>query len=306
MCGTCGCSDPANAVTMTDPASGERQVLRHGTLAAHGEQGGDHHHHDHHGHDHHRDHGHHHDHDHHHGHDHDHPHHDDDAPHVHGPHGEVISLEQAVLAKNDQIAARNRGWFDGRGVLALNLVSSPGSGKTTLLERTIEALADKLDIAVVEGDQMTMNDAERIRAAGARAVQINTGAGCHLEADMIAEAVKKLDPAPGSVLMIENVGNLVCPAMFDLGEHMKVAVISVTEGEDKPVKYPHMFRAAQVVIVNKMDLAPHVDFDEARCIENILSVNPDATVFKLSARTREGMDAWLQFLSNQKTSLAAS
>jgi hydrogenase nickel incorporation protein HypB len=147
---------------------------------------------------------------------------------------------------------------------------------------------------------MTANDAERIRAAGARAIQINTGAGCHLEADMIAEAVKQLDPAPGSLLMIENVGNLVCPAMFDLGEDMKVAIVSVTEGEDKPIKYPHMFRAARVVIINKMDLAPHVDFDEARCIENIKTVNPDAMLFTLSARTGEGMDAWLAFLESRK------
>ena len=173
----------------------------------------------------------------HHDHDHDHHHHDgDDQPHMHGPGGEIISLETAVLQKNDQIALTNRGWFEGRGVLALNLVSSPGAGKTTLLEATITALRDELEIAVIEGDQMTANDAERIREAGAKALQINTGAGCHLEADMVSSAVKTLNPSAGSVLFIENVGNLVCPAMFDLGEHMKVAIISTPEGEDKPLK----------------------------------------------------------------------
>ena len=247
MCGTCGCSDPANAVSLTDPESGAQSRLRQ---------------------------------------------------------GEVISLEQAVLARNDEIAARNRGWFEGRGILALNLVSSPGAGKTTLLELTIETMAGEIEIAVIEGDQMTVNDAERIRAAGARAVQINTGAGCHLEADMVAEAVKKLDPPAGSILMIENVGNLVCPAMFDLGEDMKVAVISTPEGEDKPLKYPHMFRAAALVLINKIDLAPHVDFDEARCRDNIRSVNPEAAVLALSARTGEGMTDWLAFLRRQRKAAA--
>ena len=273
MCGTCGCSDPANAVTITDPDSGERVLLHQGAIAS--RDGGHRHHHDH-------------------GHDHDH-----DVPHLHGPNGEVISLEQAVLAKNDQIAVRNRGWFEGRGVLALNLVSSPGAGKTTLLERTIRELAGRVEIAVIEGDQMTARDAERIRAAGARAVQINTGAGCHLEADMIAEAARKLDPRPGSILMIENVGNLVCPALFDLGERMKVAVISTPEGEDKPLKYPHMFRAAEVVIINKLDLAPHVDFDQELCRENIRQVNPDARLFALSARSGEGLGPWLDFLTGK-------
>lgn len=278
MCGTCGCSDPANAVTLLDPATGEKSVLRQDAAGGHG-------------HDHHHDHEHHENH----GHDgqFDHDHH---APHVHGPDGEVISLEQAVLAKNDRIAARNRGWFEGRGVLALNLVSSPGAGKTTLLERTIRELSGRAEIAVVEGDQMTSTDADRIRAAGARAVQINTGAGCHLEADMVARAIESLDPGPGSILMIENVGNLVCPAMFDLGERMKVAVISTPEGDDKPLKYPHMFRAAEAVIINKIDLAPHVDFDEARCIENIRSMNPSVKLFTLSARTGDGMDQWIAFL----------
>ena len=314
MCGTCGCADPSNDVTLIDPETGKARLLRRGGLvgAGHGPAHG--HHHDH-QHGHHHDHGHSHDHDHHHGHAHVHAHdhahaHDRgkgdtghqahpgaEGPHRHGPDGAVISLEQAVLSKNDAIAQRNRGWFEGRGVLALNLVSSPGAGKTTLLERSIAALAGKVPVAVIEGDQMTDNDAARIRAAGARAVQVNTGAGCHLEADMIAEAIGVLDPEPGSVLMIENVGNLVCPAMFDLGEHMKVAVISTTEGEDKPLKYPHMFRAASLVLINKIDLAPHVEFDEAQCRANIAAVNPEAQVMALSAKTGEGMDPWLALLS---------
>nr|WP_285670320.1 hydrogenase nickel incorporation protein HypB [Limibaculum sp. NKW23] len=209
----------------------------------------------------------------------------------------MISLETAVLAKNDGIAARNRGWFEGRGVLALNLLSSPGAGKTTLLERTIRELGDRVRIDVIEGDQMTANDAERVRAAGARAVQINTGAGCHLEADMVAGAVARLDPAPGTILMIENVGNLVCPAMFDLGEHLKIAVISTTEGEDKPLKYPHIFRACGLVLINKIDLSPHVGFDDAACRANIREIAPEAEIIALSARTGEGFEAWTGWLT---------
>lgn len=285
MCGTCGCSDTANAVTITDPETGETQVMRQGSILNAPKSPASH---DHHGHDHNHD------------HDHDHHHHEgDDQPHMHGPGGEIISLETAVLQKNDQIALKNRGWFEGRGVLALNLVSSPGAGKTTLLEATISALKEELEIAVIEGDQMTANDAERIRKAGAKALQINTGAGCHLEADMVSSAVKTLNPSTGSILFIENVGNLVCPAMFDLGEHMKVAIISTTEGEDKPLKYPHMFRASNLVVVNKMDLAPHVDFDEATCLENIKKVNPDAKIILLSAKSSDGMDQWLSFLRDQ-------
>lgn len=307
MCGICGCADPDNAVTMTDPDSGARRVLREGAGHAHDHGRGHHHHHDHahdhahdhtHGHDHHHDHAHGHSHDHPHGHGHHHGHAHDHF-HVHAPHPQdarVVALETAVLAANDRHAARNRGWFEGRGVVALNLVSSPGAGKTALLERTIRDLGGAPPVCVIEGDQMTENDARRIRAAGARAVQINTGAGCHLEADMVGEAARALNPAPGSLLMIENVGNLVCPAMFDLGERMKVVVFSVTEGEDKPLKYPHMFRAAGMVVISKADLAPHVDFDEALCRANIAAVNPGARVLTLSSRSGAGMAAWLDAL----------
>ena len=186
-------------------------------------------------------------------------------------------------------------------MLALNLVSSPGAGKTTLLERTIRDLGSELDIAVIEGDQMTENDAFRIRAAGARAVQINTGAGCHLDADMVSSALPALALQPGSLLLIENVGNLVCPAMFDLGEYMKVAVTSVTEGEDKPLKYRFMFAAAAVVIVNKIDLTPHLDFDEDALRKNLRLVNPDVQVVMLSARTGEGMGAWYDIVRAART-----
>lgn len=305
MCGVCGCADPANEVTMTDVATGRTSLLRAGPKPLSGHD----HHHDHeHPHDGH-DHDHHHDHEHGYGHGHDHHHHHSQAqahahPHPHASDSRVVALEAAILSKNDAIAARNRGWFEGRGVLALNFVSSPGSGKTALLEATIRALKGKVAISVIEGDQMTSNDALRIREAGAPAIQINTGAGCHLEADMIAEAARCLNPAHGSIVMIENVGNLVCPAMFDLGEAMKVAVISTTEGEDKPLKYPHMFRAVQIVIINKMDLAKHVGFDEKSCRANIASVNPAAQIISLSARTGENMAEWTGRLENMLLDLA--
>jgi len=218
----------------------------------------------------------------------------------------VVALEARILAKNDAEAARNRAWLSGREILALNLVSSPGAGKTTLLERTIRDLKDELPIYVLEGDQATTNDGERIRAAGAPAVQVNTGTGCHLEADIVARGLMQLRPATGAVVMIENVGNLVCPAMFDLGERAKVVILSVTEGEDKPLKYPHMFRAAEIMILNKTDLLPHVDFDVARAIENARSVNPDIAVLQVSARTGEGLDGWYGWLREQRTAARAA
>ena len=214
-------------------------------------------------------------------------------------HGKTIALEQDILAKNQLIAERNRGWLAGRTILALNLVSSPGSGKTTLLERTIRDVGAELNISVIEGDQATLNDAERIRATGAPAIQINTGAGCHLEADMLARALEQLKPPVGSVVMIENVGNLVCPALFDLGERAKVVILSVTEGEDKPIKYPHMFKAAEIMLLNKIDLLPHLRFDVAKCIAYALEANPNIRVLQVSAQTGKGMDIWYDWLKQQ-------
>jgi hydrogenase nickel incorporation protein HypB len=227
------------------------------------------------------------------------PHHHGDGnfDHVHSAEpSTVVTLERAVLAKNDALAGRNRAWFAESGIVALNLVSSPGSGKTTLLERTIRELGAEVPLVVIEGDQATENDSARIRAAGARALQVNTGTGCHLEADMIERAVKALAPAANSVVMIENVGNLVCPALFDLGEHAKVAILSVTEGDDKPAKYPHMFAAADLFIINKIDLLPYVDFDVERCIAHARRVRPGLSAIALSARTGENIGAWYDWI----------
>ncbi len=285
MCTTCGCSDNAKA-TVTDMQTGKTVEMAHESHGAHG------HHHDHdHSHDHHS---------------HDHPHehhsHDHDHAHTHAHmHGTTVSLEADILEKNNRLAERNRGWLEGRNILALNLVSSPGSGKTTLLERTICDLKDELPIHVVEGDQETVNDAERIKNTGCKVVQINTGTGCHLEADMLARGLKDLNPSLDSVVMIENVGNLVCPALFDLGEKYKVAILSVTEGEDKPLKYPHMFRAAEVMILNKTDLLPYVQFDVEACIRHAQTINPGIRVFQLSATTGEGMARWYDWLKQQIT-----
>jgi hydrogenase nickel incorporation protein HypB len=234
----------------------------------------------------------HHDHDHGHDHAHDHDHHHD---HEH-PHSHATRLAQAVLEKNDRLAERNRGWLSARGILAINLVSSPGAGKTTLLERTIRDQSRLRKIAVVEGDQATSHDADRIRAAGARAVQVNTGAGCHLDAQMVERALAELDPPPASLLMIENVGNLVCPALVDLGERAKVVVASVTEGDDKPVKYPHMFRAAGLVLLNKVDLLAHVAFDVDRFRRFTREVNPGARVVAVSATRGDGLAEWYAWL----------
>lgn len=220
--------------------------------------------------------------------------------HAHAPglsQARMVQIEQDILGKNDAYASANRQWLRERAVLALNLVSSPGSGKTTLLTRTIENMkTDDVGITVIEGDQQTANDAERIRATGVAALQINTGKGCHLDAHMIGHALESLAPRPGSLLFIENVGNLVCPAAFDLGEAHKVAILSVTEGEDKPLKYPDMFSAADVMLLNKIDLLPHILFDVDTCIANARRVNPRIKVFQVSATTGEGMDAWYQWI----------
>ena len=220
-------------------------------------------------------------------------------PHHHHEGTTVIELQTRILAKNDSLAAKNRAWFSGREILALNLVSAPGAGKTTLLERTVRELRGEHDIGVLEGDQATTLDSDRIRATGAPVIQVNTGAGCHLEADMVARALAELRPAMRSIVMIENVGNLVCPAMFDLGERAKVVILSVTEGEDKPLKYPHMFRAASLMLLNKIDLLPHVDFDAARAEANAREVNPGMSVLRLSARTGEGMSSWYDWLRRE-------
>jgi hydrogenase nickel incorporation protein HypB len=232
---------------------------------------------------------------------HSHSHGDHDHAHEHQNHAAdaVAELEARILAKNDALAAMNRAWFAGREIFALNLVSSPGAGKTTLLERTIRDLKVELKLYVIEGDQATVNDGERIRAAGAPAVQVNTGTGCHLDADMVARGLAELKPAPGSVVMIENVGNLVCPAMFDLGERAKVVIFSVTEGEDKPLKYPDMFRAAEIMILNKTDLLPHVGFDVSRAIANAREVNPEIVILQVSARSGEGLADWYDWVRQQ-------
>jgi hydrogenase nickel incorporation protein HypB len=216
----------------------------------------------------------------------------------------IIQIEQDILSKNDRFAAENRAFFARSGIFALNFVSSPGSGKTSLLVRTINDLKDRLAISVIEGDQQTSNDAARIRETGAPAIQINTGKGCHLDAHMVGHAVEDLTPPPSSVLFIENVGNLVCPAAFDLGEAHKVAVLSVTEGEDKPLKYPDMFAAADLMILNKSDLLPHLDFNVGLCIANALRVNPRLQTLTVSARTGEGMEAFYAWLETSAAQAA--
>jgi hydrogenase nickel incorporation protein HypB len=233
-----------------------------------------------------------------HSHEHPHPH---DHDHDHQSAAQTITLEQKVLAKNDHLAEHNRGRLAERDITALNLTSSPGAGKTTLLERTIADLDGTRPVAVIEGDQQTLLDAERIQATGCRAVQVNTGAGCHLDADMVSRALDTLDPEPGTLLFIENVGNLVCPALFDLGERAMVVVISVTEGADKPLKYPHMFAAARLIVINKIDLLPYVDFDLDVCAANARAVNPHVQMLAVSAKTGEGIESWLQWLAQAAT-----
>ena len=216
----------------------------------------------------------------------------------------IVKLEQDILAKNDAHAEKNRQLFSANGILALNLVSSPGSGKTTLLVRTLDMLKGKSPLAVIEGDQQTDNDAERIRATGIEAIQINTGKGCHLDAQMVGRALHEISLPQHGILFIENVGNLVCPAAFDLGEAAKVAVLSVTEGEDKPLKYPDMFRAASVLLLNKCDLLPYLTFDLARAEQYARQVNPQIRIIRVSATSGAGMNDWLDWLAEHRITIS--
>jgi len=229
-----------------------------------------------------------------------HHHHEHEHPDHGQPHGKrILRIEEDLLAKNNRLAAGNRERFAGCGLLVLNLVSSPGSGKTSILERTLSDLKDQLGFAVLEGDQQTANDADRIAATGGPAHQINTGAGCHLDAHMVGHGVEHFDLARLDVLMIENVGNLVCPASFDLGEDHKVAVLSITEGEDKPLKYPQMFQAADLMLINKLDLLPYLRFDLERCKRYARQVNPRIEIIELSCHSGEGMDTWYGWLRSR-------
>jgi hydrogenase nickel incorporation protein HypB len=210
-----------------------------------------------------------------------------------------INLEQDILQKNNQQANHNRNYFIQKNILALNLVSSPGSGKTSLLERTLLDIRKEGKVFVIEGDQQTSNDANRIAATGVPVVQINTGKGCHLDSEMIWRAVQQLKPTEDSVLFIENIGNLVCPAMFDLGERKRVVIISVTEGEDKPQKYPDMFETSQLCIINKIDLLPYLKFDVEKVKEHARKINPKMEFIELSCSSGEGLEEWYQWIENE-------
>lgn len=286
MCVVCGCNGDGAAI---EDGKKNSHAAGHHHDHSHGHDHSDHHHH----HDAHDDHTHTHDH---------HEHHHATEPqalHVHAPGiptARMIRIERDILAKNNAYATENRDYFTSRGILAINLLSSPGSGKTSLLVRTIEALAGRLPVSVIEGDQATTNDADRIRATGVPALQINTGKGCHLDAHMVGHALETLAPTPDGLLFIENVGNLVCPAAFDLGEAQKVVVLSVTEGEDKPLKYPDMFHAADLLLLNKIDLLPYLDFDVQKAIAAARVVNPKIRILQLSTRTGFGMEAWITWL----------
>jgi hydrogenase nickel incorporation protein HypB len=281
MCATCGCSEGAAGVRVIDPSAGATG----------------------------RDHGHSHDDGHSHGHSHEPGHgygrshgdgHGDGQPVAPDPdRGHTIALEQRVLARNDELAERNRRWLTERAILAVNLMSSPGAGKTTLLERTIVDLAGELPVSVVEGDQETLLDADRITATGCRVVQINTGSGCHLDAEMVDRGLRALAPPERSVVFIENVGNLVCPALFDLGEAARIVITSTTEGADKPLKYPQMFAAADLVLLNKVDLLPYLSFDVPACLAAIQRVNPRAAVLELSATRGDGLASWYDWLRDR-------
>ncbi|HOT13462.1 MAG TPA: hydrogenase nickel incorporation protein HypB [Bacteroidales bacterium] len=280
MCSTCGCGGAEEkGYRMYKP--GEVHSHHHHE-GAHHSHGHTHHHHDHaHSHD----------------HDHTHSHSHDDHEHSHPSMPSVIEIEKEILDVNDKMAERNRGYFEAKGIIALNIVSSPGSGKTSLLERTIKECSAKRKFYVIEGDQQTDNDARRIASTGAVALQINTGNACHLDAPMVHDALHELKPEENSIVFIENVGNLVCPALFDLGEQNRVVVFSVTEGEDKPLKYPNMFNSANICVINKTDLLPYLDFKIELARENVKQVNPNATIIELSVKSGEGMQEWYKLLN---------
>ena len=276
MCGTCGCGSPDGHISIQKPGS--------------------------HSHEHH---------DHHHTHDshvHEHSHHEHSHSHTHdhlttAVKKTVIEVEQDILQHNDLMASRNRGYFDAKDLFVINLVSSPGSGKTSILERTLKDLKETVSFAVIEGDQQTLQDANRIDALHVPVIQINTGKGCHLESDMVYDAVKQLNPKDGSVLMIENVGNLVCPSMFDLGERNRVVIISTTEGEDKPLKYPDMFLSSDICMINKTDLLPYLTFDIEKLRAYALQINPKLVFFEVSATTGQGMEQWYDWIREQKSAI---
>lgn len=264
MCSTCGCGVGEHGATILKPGefvtSGEFHLESHGNHHAGPEHSHDH------------------------------------------SHGEksIVEVEREILGQNQLLAERNRGYFEAKQITAFNLVSSPGSGKTAFLETTLSDLKDKLDFAVVEGDQQTTNDADRIDALNIPVRQVNTGKGCHLDSEMVYEAYRDLDLQDNSVLMIENVGNLVCPALFDLGEKHRVVIISTTEGDDKPIKYPDMFEHSDVCIINKIDLLPYVNFNVEKAMDFARRVNPNLVFFEVSATTGEGMQDWYDWLINNR------
>jgi hydrogenase nickel incorporation protein HypB len=263
MCENCGCGEGGGAgYTMVNPA--DKNIHEQGHSHPHD-----------------------------HSHSHDHTH--DEHGHSHDPVHNRISIETDVLQQNNLIAQRNRGYFEAKNIMTLNLVSSPGSGKTTLLEETIRSMTGSA-VFVIEGDQQTSLDADRIHATGASVIQVNTGNGCHLDAEMVNKAVKKLSPPDNTLLIIENVGNLVCPALFDLGENFRVVILSVTEGEDKPLKYPNMFQSAQLCVLNKTDLLPYVDFNPDNFKRHALKVNPAIRFIELSAKTGTGFGVWIDWI----------
>ncbi len=281
MCDTCGCGENGTGYTLAKPGEEHTHVHGDGTVLSH-----------HHDHDHNHDHGH----SHNHTHSHSHSHNSGADEHQ----SKTIAIEQDALSRNNLVAERNRGFFEAKNITAVNLVSSPGSGKTTILETTLTAMKDQDDFVVIEGDQQSMNDANRIEKTGIPVIQVNTGSGCHLDAEMVNRAVKELNPKNDSFLLIENVGNLVCPALFDLGEKSRVVIISVTEGDDKPLKYPDMFYGSRLCIINKTDLLPYVDFDINKTREYALRINPGLQFIELSAKTGEGLDQWINWLREQQ------